>query len=106
MYEISELTGNVYYNRILVIPDDQFQEWQDYVLFIKNGGIFEYFEGTPEEIAEANKIIIQQNIENIKQQQFKKLSKTDWYITRFIETGIEIPEEILEERKQIRLRYE
>ena len=59
-----------------------------------------------EEIAEANKIIIQQNIENIKQQQFKELSKTDWYITRFIETGIEIPEEILEERKQIRLRYE
>ena len=61
---------------------------------------------TPEEIAEANKIIIQQNIENIKQQQFEELSKTDWYVTRFIETGVEIPEEILEERKQIRLRYE
>jgi len=40
----------------------------------------------------------------LKPIQFKELQKTDWYIIRNIETGVEIPAEILEERAAIRAR--
>ena len=36
------------------------------------------------------------------EQKFKDLEKTDWYITRFVETGEPIPSEILKERELIR----
>jgi len=47
-------------------------------------------EATPEEIAEANKLIVQ----NLNLQQYQELSSTDWYYTRFLETGQEVPLEI------------
>ena len=105
MYTLSLLTGNEYYNGILIPQDDTNELFQQRCDFLENGGQFEIIESTPEEIAEANKIIIQQNIENIKQQQFEELSKTDWYYTRFIETGIETPEEIKQQRLDIREKY-
>lgn len=52
MYQISKLTGNVYFNGVLVPQDDRLQEWNDYIIFKNNGGIVSEFEGTPEEIAE------------------------------------------------------
>ena len=55
MYERSKLTGNIYFNRVLVIPDDRLQTWNEYVEHIKNGGIVTEIESTEEEIAEANK---------------------------------------------------
>ena len=66
----------------------------------------EFIEGaTPEEIAEANKIIIEQNIESLKQQQYQELLPTDWYYTRFIEAGQEVPLEIKQQRQEIRDKY-
>lgn len=53
---------------------------------------------TPEEIADAEN---QNNIE-LKKQAHDQLSQTDWYVTRFIETGKPIPTEILEQRQLIR----
>lgn len=59
----------------------------------------EFYEGaTPEEIAGAEN---QNNIE-LKKQAHQQLSETDWYVTRFIETGKPIPAEILEQRQLIR----
>jgi len=40
-----------------------------------------------------------------KQNQFFELQKTDWYIIRNVETGVEVPAEILEEREAIREKY-
>ena len=105
MYTLSLLTGNEYYNGILIPQDDTNELFQQRCDFLENGGQFEIIESTPEEIAEANKIIIQQNIENIKQQQFEELSKTDWYYTRHIETGQEVPLEIKQQRLDIREKY-
>ncbi|MBP9688479.1 MAG: hypothetical protein KBE91_02635 [Bacteroidia bacterium] len=45
-------------------------------------------------------------IEEINQMQSDELKKTDWYFTRKIETGIEVPKEILEERSLIRKKYD
>lgn len=62
-----------------------------------------YFEGANiEEIAQA---------ENAKKQAqklevYNELLLTDWYVVRYVETGIAIPSEILAERQAIRNRYE
>ena len=62
----------------------------------------DFVEGaTPEEIAEANKPIVQ----NLNLQQYQELSPTDWYYTRYIETGQEVPLEIKQQRQEIRDKY-
>jgi hypothetical protein len=62
----------------------------------------EWIEGvTPEEIAEQE--LEQQKL--LKQQQYEELLLTDWYVVRFVEKGVEIPEEILKQRQEIRNKY-
>ena len=56
---------------------------------------------TPEEIAEQE--LEKQKI--LKQQQYEELLPTDWYVIRFIERGIEIPEEIKIQRQAILDKY-
>lgn len=52
MYIISKLTGNEYYNGILIPQDDTNELFQQRCGFLENGGQFEIIESTPEEIAE------------------------------------------------------
>ena len=40
-----------------------------------------------------------------KQMQYVELLPTDWYFVRKVETGIEVPSEILEQRTAIRNKY-
>lgn len=56
---------------------------------------------TPEEIAEKQNKILQ----NLKKQQYIELSETDWYYTRYIEIGKDIPLEIKQQRQEIRNKY-
>ena len=100
MYIISKLTGNIYLNGIKVPLDDSTQEFQQY-LNDKDIVGFELIEATPEEIAEANKPLVQ----NLKLEQYQELSPTDWYYTRYIETGQEVPLEIKQQRQEIRDKY-
>lgn len=73
--------------------------------FIKpmvNPETLEVYEGaTPEEIAEQT----QSQIQEYKIQQYQELFPTDWYYTRFLETGQEVPLEIKQQRKDIREKY-
>jgi hypothetical protein len=62
MYKISKLTGNIYFNSILVPLDDTNQLWQDYWVFIQGGGSLIEIEATPEEITEANKPKVPESI--------------------------------------------
>ena len=62
MYIISKLTGNEYYNGILIPQDDTNELFQQRCDFLENGGQFEIIESTPEEIAEANKPIVPEEI--------------------------------------------
>ena len=66
MYEISKLTGRIYFNGVEVIQDDRFQDWNDYVTFIQGGGQLVVIESTPEEIAEANKPKVPIQVKNMK----------------------------------------
>ena len=52
MYEISELTGNIYFNGVLVPQDDTNPMWQAYWQHKQNGGEIVFVEATDEEIAE------------------------------------------------------
>ena len=66
MYTLSLLTGNEYYNGILIPQDDTNELFQQRCDFLENGGQFEILESTPEEIAEANKPIVPIQIKNMK----------------------------------------
>ena len=105
MYIYSELTGKTYKNidgfNYEVIQDDRLQSWKDMENWIKQGNEVLFVESTPEEIAEANKPIVQ----NLKLEQYQELSPTDWYYTRYIETGQEVPLEIKQQRQEIRDKY-
>jgi len=50
--------------------------------------------------------IHQEKIKEYNTNQYQELSPTDWYFTRFIETGVEVPEEIKNERNAIRIKYD
>jgi hypothetical protein len=61
-----------------------------------------YFEGASvEEIQEAENA--KKKVQNLEI--YNELLLTDWYVVRFVETGIQIPVEILAERQAIRNRY-
>lgn len=50
MYQKSLLTGNIYFNSVLVPLDDTTQLYQDYVVYISNDGVIEEIESTEDEI--------------------------------------------------------
>ena len=52
MYQKSLLTGNIYFNGVLVPLDDSLQSYQDYVVYISNGGVVEEIESTTQEVLE------------------------------------------------------
>jgi hypothetical protein len=60
-------------------------------------------EGATEEEIQAKESEI---IAERKRQQHAELLETDWYVVRFAETGVPIPQEIIELRNEIRQRYE
>jgi hypothetical protein len=62
MYRISKISGKEYFNDIEIPRDDTTQLYLNRCEFLANGGKFVYFDGTPEEIAEANKPIVPQTI--------------------------------------------
>ena len=85
-----------------------------YRVYNEKGGYTEYSEEpqgmdfqvidktpTPEEIAEQENLQKQE----LKKQQHDELLPTDWYVVRFIERGIAIPEEIKTQRQAILDKY-
>jgi hypothetical protein len=60
---------------------------------------------TQEEIDAQAEQEVQNVINKQKAEQHAELSKTDWYVIRQLETGVDIPENILLERQAIRDKY-
>ena len=61
--------------------------------------VVELFEKTKEQ-EEIEQIELE--LKEKKEAQYNELLKTDWYFTRFIEKGIAVPKEIIEQRELIR----
>jgi len=47
--------------------------------------------------------LVEQWVSQVKQTAGSLLSQTDWYITRFSETGVEAPQSVLDRRGEVRL---
>lgn len=99
----------------------------EYILFTKDGNffglrgtepkedenliVFEWykeFEQIIEPTLKDGKIVsgkINYTLEQINQMQFDELSRTDWAYIRQQELGIEVPIEIVNERMEIRAKY-
>jgi hypothetical protein len=92
-----------------IINGQLVSEWQ-LTDILPNGTLLKPIWNGSEWIEGATKEEIQQQeLEQkkiLKQQQYEELLPTDWYIVRFIERGIEIPKEILQQRQAIREKYE
>lgn len=102
MYKKSKLTGKIYFNNVEVIQDDRLEEWQIMYQWQLNGGTFEEVEFVESELMLLKEI----KINEIKQIQYQELSITDWYFTRYIETGQEVPLEIKKQRLDIKEKYD
>jgi hypothetical protein len=99
MYYINKI-GQIFNSEMeLVRQGDQYPEWQLYVQYLQNGGTLHKtdFES---ETQKAEKELER------KRQQHAELLETDWYVVRFAETGVPIPQEIIDLRNQIRNKYE
>ena len=95
MYEISELTGNIYFNGVLVPQDDTTPMWQAYWQHKQSGGEIVFVEATDEEIYDANKPIVPQTISrmNLKIQLLLKGIE----IAEIVETINTIPDSLFPE---------
>ena len=102
MYTILDKNYFVLYAQKEQPKDGYFTELLVTDNFIKPKLLNEVFiEGaTKEEIEEYNKT----KQEESKLNKYNELLKTDWYFTRLIEKGIEVPKEIIEQRELIRNR--
>ena len=49
--------------------------------------------------------IKEQKINDLKKECYNELSLTDWYFVRKIDIGIEVPKKIIEQRNEIRKKY-
>ena len=101
MYIKSKLTGKIYLEGIEIIQDDTLVDWQIMHQWQLNGGTFEEVEFVESELILLKEI----EINKIKQIQYQELSNTDWYYTKYIETGQEVPLEIKQQRQEIREKY-
>ena len=63
MYIISQLTGKIYLNGVEILLDDSKQEFQQYLADKDTVG-FEFVDSTPEEIAQSNKPIYLERLQN------------------------------------------
>ena len=101
-YKKSSLTGNIYLGDLLVIQDDTLDIWKTYNNWLIDGGIFETFLGTQDEIL---------NFKNteIEALRVKTETKIDAfispYVQKFILRQVEIPAEIIQEYNAMRAAY-
>jgi hypothetical protein len=96
----------------VIITNDLEEQPENSIIFEENNFIIPCFnkypnpteivEGVTIEILEKIKL---EKIKTLNTQAYNELIVTDWYVTRFLETGKEIPIEIVEERNAIREKY-
>mgnify|MGYP001017254405 CR=1 FL=1 len=104
-YKISKL-GNILKvsngSTSLLNMDEKSEDFKNYLNYLKNNGIVESSNLISEEEKQE---IIKLKIEQLNIEQNLELQKTDWYFTREMDTGKEVPPHIKEERLKIREKY-
>lgn len=71
-----------------------------------DGVYFIYFESEKERETYLSEIKIIISKEDLNRQQLEELLLTDWFFIRKVELGIDVPNEIIEQRLAIRKKYD
>jgi len=101
-YKKSTLTGNIYLNDLLVVQDDTLESWKAYNHWLIDGGIFEIFLGTKDEIL---------NFKNTEIEALRVKTETEIdafispYVQKLILRQVEIPVEIRNQYEAMREAY-
>lgn len=86
-----------------IIPMDESNKiYQQYLNFLKADGTVELTDMLSD--FEIN-LAKTESIDKLKKQCYDELALTDWYFVRKIDIGIEVPKKIIEQRNEIRKKY-
>lgn len=86
-----------------IIPMDEFNPiYQKYLKFLVNNGTVELTDMLSDFEIDLAKT---EAIDKLKKECYNELSLTDWYFVRKIDIGVEVPKEIIEQRNEIRKKY-
>ena len=86
-----------------VIPMDESNEkYKEYLSFLIEEGTVEQTDMLSDFEIDLAK---NETIEQLKKDCYNELALTDWYFVRKIDIGVEVPKEIIEERNEIRKKY-
>jgi hypothetical protein len=102
-YKKSSLTGNIYLGDLLVIQDDTLEIWKTYNNWLIDGGIFEIFLGTKDEIL---------NFKNTEIEALRQKTQTEIdafissHVQKLILRQVEIPAEIRNQYEAMRNAYQ
>jgi hypothetical protein len=102
-YKKSSLTGNIYLGDLLVVQDDTLDIWKTYNNWLIDGGIFEIFLGTKDEIL---------NFKNTEIETLRQKTETEIdafispYVQKLILRQVEIPVEVMQKYNAMRDAYQ
>lgn len=86
-----------------VIPMDESNEkYKEYLSFLIEDGAVELTDMLSDFEIDLAKT---EAIDKLKKECYDELALTDWYFVRKMDIGVEVPKEIIEERNEIRKKY-
>ena len=91
--KFGEIVKKVGEDYISVPMDESNVLYQEYITYLENNG----------EVLDTDFVL--NNFEEFDKLQYIELKPTDWYVIRKADTGEEIPQEIIDLRNGIRLKY-
>lgn len=89
-------------NRNIIPMDESNAIYQKYLKFLKEDGTVELTDMLSDFEIDLAKT---EAIDKLKKECYNELALTDWYFVRKIDIGAEVPKEIIEQRNEIRKKY-
>lgn len=89
-------------NRNIIPMDESNAIYQKYLDFLKSNGTVELTDMLSDFEIELAK---NEAIDKLKKECYNELALTDWYFVRKIDIGVEVPKEVIEQRNEIRKKY-
>lgn len=89
-------------NRNIIPMDESNDIYQEYLAFLKADGTVEQTDLLSDFEID---LVKTEAIDKLKKDCYNELALTDWYFVRKIDIGIDVPEEVIEQRNEIRKKY-
>jgi hypothetical protein len=89
-------------NRNIIPMDESNAIYQEYLAFLKADGTVEQTDLLSDFEID---LVKTEAIDKLKKECYNELALTDWYFVRKIDIGVEVPKEVIEQRNEIRKKY-